>query len=156
MKSPTSGLAELPVPAMSELIRNRSVSPVDVVQSILARIERINPKINAFVELDVEGALAAARAAEAAVMRGDTLGPLHGIPVTIKDIQTVKGSPTRRGSRLTPAEPAAADAPVVARLRAAGAVILGKTTLSEHGWTAVSDSPLTGATHNPWHLGVTS
>src|SRR4029078_156132 len=73
-----------------------------------------------------------------------------------KDIQAVKGSPTRRGSRLTPGEPAAADAPAVARLRAAGAIIIGKTTLTEHGWTAVSDSPLTGATRNPWNPAMTS
>ena len=78
------------------------------------------------------------------------------MPVTIKDIQAVEGLPTRRGSRLSDPAPATADAPLVARLRAAGAIILGKTTSTEHGWTAVSHNPLTGATHNPWQHGMTS
>ena len=136
-------------------MRGRQVSPVEIVQAVLARIERVDPEINAFVR-----ARCRRRAGGGAACGGvpscaaTPLGPLHGVPVTIKDIQAVKGMPTRRGSRLTPAEPAAADAPVVARLRAAGAVILGKTTLTEHGWTAVSDSPLTGATRNPWNHGI--
>jgi aspartyl-tRNA(Asn)/glutamyl-tRNA(Gln) amidotransferase subunit A len=78
------------------------------------------------------------------------------VPVTIKDIQAVRGLPTRRGSRVTDPAPATEDAPAVARLRAAGAIILGKTTMPEGGWTATSDSPLTGATHNPWRHGLTS
>ena len=89
-------------------------------------------------------------------MRGDELGALHGVPATIKDIQAVAGLPTRRGSNLSDPAPAAADAPLVARLRAAGAIILGKTTSTEQGWTAVSHNPLTGATHNPWKHGMTA
>ena len=84
------------------------------------------------------------------------LGPLHGVPVTIKDITAVEGLPTRRGSRLTDATPIGPDSPVVARLKGAGAIILGKTTATEYGWTAVSSSPLTGHTHNPWKHGVTA
>ncbi len=149
-------LATLPAHQMAALVRARKASPVEILEAVLARIERCEPSINAFVVLDRDGALEAARRAEAAVMAGATLGPLHGVPVTIKDIQALAGFPTRRGSRLSDPTPVAADAPAVARLRAAGAVILGKTTSTEHGWTAVSNSPLTGATHNPWRHGMTS
>jgi aspartyl-tRNA(Asn)/glutamyl-tRNA(Gln) amidotransferase subunit A len=156
MKPAPADLAALPAHKMAALVRARQASPVEILQSVLARIERCEPRINAFVVLDRDGALEAARRAEDAVMAGATLGPLHGVPVTIKDIQAVAGLPTRRGSRLSDATPAAVDAPAIARLRAAGAVILGKTTTTEHGWTAVSNSPLTGATHNPWRHGMTS
>lgn len=141
---------------MAALVRAKRASPVEITQAVLDRIAAKNPALNAFVALDAEGAMAQARAAEAAVMRGDALGPLHGVPVTIKDVQAVKGLPTRRGSRLSDPTPAAADAVLVARLRAAGGIILGKTTSTEHGWTAVSDSPLTGTTHNPWMQGRTA
>ena len=153
---PSATLAALSAHAMVDLVRSRQVSPVELVQAVLDRIDGLDPDINAFAKLDAEGALAAARAAEAAVVRGDRLGPLHGVPVSIKDIQAVAGLPTRRGSRLTSAEPAAADAPVVARLRAAGAIILGKTAMPEYGWVALSDSPLTGATRNPWRPDCTA
>jgi aspartyl-tRNA(Asn)/glutamyl-tRNA(Gln) amidotransferase subunit A len=89
-------------------------------------------------------------------MRGDCLGSLHGVPVTVKDVQAVEGLPTRRGSRVSDPAPALSDSVAVARLRKAGAIILGKTTTTEQGWTAVSESPLTGATHNPWRRGLTS
>ena len=82
------------------------------------------------------------------------LGPLDGVTATVKDIVAMAGVPTRPGSRLTPADPAPSDSPVVARLRAAGCVILGKTTTSEQGWSALSTSPLTGMTHNPWRRGT--
>ncbi|KPH81513.1 hypothetical protein AE618_07055 [Bosea vaviloviae] len=141
---------------MAALVRDKRASPVEIVEDVLARIAAREPRLNAFVALDAEGARAAAREAEAAVMRGDTLGPLHGVPVTIKDVQAVAGLPTRRGSRLSDPSPATADAPAVARLRAAGAVILGKTTTTEQGWTAVSENPLTGATDNPWKPGYTA
>jgi aspartyl-tRNA(Asn)/glutamyl-tRNA(Gln) amidotransferase subunit A len=138
------------------MVRDRRASPVEITEAVLARIAEWEPRLNAFAALDADRALDAARAAEAAVMAGTALGPLHGVPVTIKDVQAVAGLPTRRGSRLTDPTPAAADAPLVARLRAAGAIILGKTTATEQGWTAVSDSPLTGTTHNPWAHGMTS
>jgi aspartyl-tRNA(Asn)/glutamyl-tRNA(Gln) amidotransferase subunit A len=137
-------------------VRATRASPVEITQAVLDRIAAKNPALNAFVVLDAEGAMAQARAAEAAVMRGEALGPLHGVPVTIKDVQAVKGLPMRRGSRLSDPAPATADAVLVARLRAAGGILLGKTTSTEHGWTAVSDSPLTGSTHNPWMHGRTA
>ncbi|MFZ4410767.1 MAG: amidase family protein [Paracraurococcus sp.] len=152
----TSDLATAPAVVLAEMIRTRQASPVEVTEAVLARVAACEPRLNAFAALDADRARAAAKGAEAAVMRGDPLGPLHGVPVTIKDMQAVAGLPTRRGSRLSDPAPAPADAALVARLRGAGAVILGKTTCTEHGWTAVSDSPLTGATHNPWVHGMTA
>jgi aspartyl-tRNA(Asn)/glutamyl-tRNA(Gln) amidotransferase subunit A len=149
------GLSALSACALAELVRTRKVSPVDIIDDLLVRLDVVEPTLNAFVALDRDGARSAARAAEAAVMRGDALGPLHGVPVTIKDIQAVAGLPTRRGSKLSDPSPAAADAVAVARLRAAGAIIVGKTTMTEQGWTAVGENPLTGATQNPWRIGLT-
>ena len=152
----TSDLATASAVELAALVRGKRASPVEVVEAVLARIAAWEPRLNAFVALDTERACDAARAAEAALARGEAIGPLHGVPVTIKDVQAVAGLPTRRGSRLTDPAPAAADAPLVARLRAAGAIVLGKTTATENGWTAVSHNPLTGATHNPWQHGLTS
>jgi len=109
------GLSALSACELAELVRTRKVSPVDIVDDLLARLEMIEPTLNAFVALDREGAKSAARAAEAAVMRRDALGALHGVPVTIKDIQAVAGLPTRRGSRLSDPSPAAADAAALYR-----------------------------------------
>lgn len=141
---------------IADRVRTREWSPAEVTESFLARVAEWEPHLNAFVDLDADGALQQARLATEAVARGDQLGPLHGVPVTVKNIQDVTGLPTRRGSRLSGATPASEDAPLVARLRAAGAIIVGTTTLPEHGWTAVGDSPLTGPTHNPWMHGRTS
>ncbi|WP_431282890.1 amidase family protein [Humitalea sp. 24SJ18S-53] len=141
---------------LATLIAGRKASPVEVTAAAIARIAAWEPRLNAFAAPDFDRAMDAARAAEAAVMRGDALGPLHGVPATIKDVQNVAGLPTRWGTPLTDATPAAADSPSVARLRAAGAIILGKTTLPERGWVALSDSPLTGTTHNPWRHGFTA
>ena len=143
----------MPARAMAAAIAAKILSPVEVAGAVLRRIERLNPRLNAFAHLDPEGAMAAARAAEAAVMRGDPLGPLHGVTVTVKDMMAVAGMPTARGSltaRVMPDE----DTPFVGRLRAAGATVLGKTTTSEFGWSGVSHSPATGLTHNPWGHGL--
>lgn len=152
----TTDLATASARDIAALVTARTASPVEVMQATLARIARLNPGINGFQILLAEDAMAAARAAEAAVMRGDPLGPLHGVPATIKDVQAVAGTPTRKGSPLTDATPDTQDAPLVARLRAAGAIILGKTTLPDRGWMAYSDSPLSGPTHNPWKRGYTA
>jgi aspartyl-tRNA(Asn)/glutamyl-tRNA(Gln) amidotransferase subunit A len=146
-------LCYTPATTLRELIANRQVSPTEVVDAILARIERLEPTLNAFATLTPELARDAARAAEEAVMRGRTLGPLHGIPVTLKDLTATAGIPTQRGSLSCAGEVPSHDAPVATRLKEAGAVILGKTTTSEFGWTAVSRSPLTGFTSNPWRPG---
>ena len=151
-----AALATLSARAMRDLVASRQVSPVEITEAVLARIAEREPLLNAFIVLDGDRAMDAARAAERAVTAGAPLGPLHGVPVTVKDIQAVAGLPTRRGSRLSDPTPATEDAPVVARLRAAGGIVLGKTTMPEAGWIAASDSPLTGATHNPWKHGMTA
>ncbi len=147
-------LATLPATTLAPLLRQRRASPVELMTAVLDRIARLEPAINAFAFLDADRAMADARAAEAAAMRLAPLGPLHGLPVTAKDNADVAGMPTRSGSRTSATGPAGADVPFVARLRAAGAIVIGKTTLSEFGWSGISRSPLTGITHNPWRHGL--
>ncbi len=137
---------------LTEAYRRKALSPVEVAAALLARLAALEPRLNAFCLVDRDGALAAAGASEARWMRGVPLGALDGVPATIKDLVLMQGFPTRRGSRLVEPVPDAEDAPVVARLREAGAVILGKTTTPEFGWKAIGDSPLTGITRNPWNL----
>lgn len=133
--------------------RARDLSPVEVAGAVLARIARLNPQINAFCIVDAEGVPAAARESERRWRQGEPLGPLDGVPVSVKDLLLTRGWPTLRGSRtIDPAGPWVDDAPAVARLRESGAVILGKTTTPEYGWKGVTDSPLTGVTRNPWDL----
>jgi aspartyl-tRNA(Asn)/glutamyl-tRNA(Gln) amidotransferase subunit A len=147
------------IPNAAELAahyRAKTLSPVEVTRAALARIETFNPVVKAFVLVAREGALNAARAAEARFARGEPLGPLDGIPTTIKDNIVVKGWPTRKGSVTTDETPAPEDAPAVARMREQGAVFLGKTTLPEYGWIGACHSPLTGVTRNPWKLDRTT
>ena len=132
--------------------RTKALSPVEAATALLERLAALEPRLNAFTIVDRDGALAAARAAEGRWLAGRPLGPLDGVPVTIKDLVMMRGHPTRRGSHLTDSVPDAEDGPAVARLREAGAVILGKTTTPEFGWKAIGDSPLTGITRNPWNL----
>ena len=130
--------------------RQRSLSPVEATQAALARIERHDPTLKAFVFLDAESALSAARESESRWFRGRPLGLVDGVPTTIKDMFLTKGWPTRRGSRTIPVEgPWDEDSPLVERLREQGAVFLGKTAQSEFGWKGVG-SPLHGITRNPW------
>ena len=117
------------------------------------RIDALNPKLNAYCLVDDDGALAAARASEARWRKGAPAGLVDGVPASIKDLVLTKGWPTLRGSKtVDPAGPWNDDAPAVARLREAGAVLLGKTTTPEFGWKGVTDSALTGITRNPWNL----
>lgn len=153
----TSGeLASQPAHVLARLVREGAVSPVEIIEDTLAKAQVLQHRLNAFVVLDREGALRAAREAEASVRRGDALGPLHGVPVTIKDVAAVTGFATRKGSAVSDATPASGDAVTVTRLRTAGAIVIGKTTMPEQGWIAASDSPLTGATYNPWKAGFTA
>jgi len=145
-------ICDLSAIELTRLYGERALSPVDVARDVLARIGRFNPAVNAFLLVEHDGALAAARAAEERWARGAPRGRLDGVPATVKDNIWAAGWPTRKGSATTDLEPAPADAPAVARLREAGAVILGKTTLPEHGWIGVCHSPLTGITRNPWKL----
>ena len=136
--------------------RSKTLSPVEATAAILRRIEHLEPKLNAFVLTDPEGALAAARASEARWQKGAPMGLLDGVPATIKDLFLTRGWPTLRGSTLTKRDQAwDEDSPPVARLREANAVILGKTTMPEFGWKALGDSPLTGVTRNPFNLART-
>lgn len=133
-------------------IFEKKFSPVEVVDAHLERVAEVQPKLNAFVHLDAEGALKQARAAEAAVMRGDAVGPLHGVPLTIKSCIDAAGWPTPAGSLLRKDYVALVDAPLVARLRAAGAIILGNTNTPEYLMAYETDNSLNGKTSNPWNL----
>jgi aspartyl-tRNA(Asn)/glutamyl-tRNA(Gln) amidotransferase subunit A len=149
-------LGFMPAHALLEAYRRKTLSPVEATKAALARLERLEPKLNAFVLVDADGALAAARDSEARWAKGTPQGLVDGVPTTIKDIVLTKGWPTLRGSRLTKRDQAwTEDAPAVARLREHGAVFLGKTTTPEIGWKALGDSPLTGITRNPWNLAHT-
>ncbi len=136
--------------------REKSVSPVEVAEAVLARIEALNGRLNAFCLVDHEATLAAARESEARWAAGQPAGLIDGVPTTIKDLNLTRGWPTLRGSTTVDANQTwDEDAPVVARLREHGAVLVGKTTTPEFGWKGVTDSPLTGITRNPWDLAKT-
>jgi len=149
-------LATLSASEAVRLVARGELSPREYTEAIIDRSAAWEPSLNAYVAFDPDGALRQADRATQAIAHGDVLGPLHGIPVTVKNLQDVAGFATRRGSRLTADDPANTDAPLVARLREAGAIILGTTTMPEQGWTATSVSTLTGATHNPWRHGLTA
>lgn len=140
---------------LAALIRRREVSPVEAVDAVLARIERLEPTVNAFVTVTAEPARAAARAAEAAVRAGGPLGPLHGVPFSVKDLILTAGVRTTMGSAIFQDWVPEEDAVPVRRLREAGAILIGKTTTPEFGHKALTDSPLFGVTRNPWDLGRT-
>lgn len=143
-------LAYLPVSEVIAAYRRKTTSPVEVVKTVLDRIERYNGIVNAYCHLDAATALQHARDSEARWAKGEPKGALDGVPVGIKDNILVAGMPARFGSQLTANSPAPIDAPSVARLRENGAIILGKTAMPEFGWKPVGDSPLTGITRNPW------
>ncbi|MBN8928958.1 MAG: amidase, partial [Rhodospirillales bacterium] len=126
------------------------LSPVEVLQAVTERVARFNPVLNAFAVLHPR-ALEAAGESAARWRAGRPIGLLDGVPVTVKDLVDVAGFPTRRGSRATPSTPVTEDAPLVMGLKAAGAVILGKTTTTEFGWKSPGDCPLHGITRNPWN-----
>src|SRR5215212_9864603 len=148
-------LTNLSATALLEGYRKRTLSPVEVTAAILQRIEKVNPKINA-LNLVSEHALDDAKASEARWHAGQPQGLLDGVPVSIKDIILTRGWPTLRGSKSVDRKgPWDDDAPVTARLREHGAVLLGKTTTPEFGWKGVTDSPLTGITRNPWNTAKT-
>ncbi|MEX2147897.1 MAG: amidase [Candidatus Rokuibacteriota bacterium] len=137
------------------LIRSKQLSPVELTEAILSRIARLNPALNAFCLVTADVARNAAREAEIAVMKGEPLGPLHGVPVSLKDVLYTRGIRTTGGSRLFADLVPEQDAVPVGRLKAAGAVILGKTNTSEFGHKALTDNPMFGRTHNPWNLECT-
>ena len=141
---------------IAEHIRTKKVSPVEVVESHLSRIEEINPKVNAFVHLDSERALTYALDAEKAVMQGHALGPLQGVPISIKSSIDVAGMRCEAGTKLRSGNVPLADAPLVTRLRKAGAIILGTTNTPELLMAWETDNFLYGRTSNPWDLSRTA
>ena len=136
--------------------RRKSLSPVEVTEAVLARIDRHQDAVNAFSFVDRSGALAAAAASEARWAKGEPVGALDGVPTTVKDLLFARGWRVSFGSRTTEANsPCEFDAPVVARLREQGAVLIGLTTTPEFGWKAVTDSARLGVTCNPWNTRLT-
>ncbi|CAA0126099.1 Acylamidase [Mycolicibacterium vanbaalenii] len=137
--------------------RDKTISPVEATLAAFDAIEAYNQDVNAFVMVDVEGALAAAEASAARWYAGEPLGPGDGVPTSIKDVFLTRGWPTLRGSALIDAAgPWDEDSPCVARLRETGAVLLGKTTSPEYAWKGVTDSLTFGPTGNPWDPAVTA
>jgi len=136
-------------------IRERSFSALDVVETVLARIEKQNPGLNAYCTLMADSARQAARQADERIAAGDEVGPLHGVPISIKDNLYVKDSRTTSGSKLHEHDVTTEDAPIIERLRRAGAIILGRTNTPEFGWKGVTDNRVFGITRNPWNLELT-
>jgi len=148
----TTGLS-LSAAELIDRYRRKDLSPVEVTREVLDGIDRLNAGVNAFCLVDGERAMAAARASEARWQRSEPCGLVDGVPATIKDLVLTRGWPTLRASRVTDPDQAwDQDAPVTARLRAQGAILLGKTNTPEFGWKGVTDSALAGITRNPWDL----
>jgi aspartyl-tRNA(Asn)/glutamyl-tRNA(Gln) amidotransferase subunit A len=153
---PATDPALLSATELLRLYRRKALSPVEATEACLARIARWNGRMGAFAFVDEAGARAAARESEGRWQRGDPCGPLDGVPTTIKDLVLTQGWTARRGSHSTAGQPPAGqDAPATARLREAGAVLLGSTTTPEFGWKAVTDNPLGEVARNPWNPDLT-
>lgn len=145
-----------PATRLARLIRRGALSPLEVVQTLLARIERVNPRLNAYCTVAAEQALEAAKKATTAVgRRSARLGPLHGVPVSIKDLTPTRGIRTTWGSKIYEHHVPDEDALVVARLKAAGAIVIGKTNTPEFGAGANTFSAVFGVTRNPWNPALT-
>jgi aspartyl-tRNA(Asn)/glutamyl-tRNA(Gln) amidotransferase subunit A len=145
-----------PAAKAAALIRAKKLSPVEYLDTVLEAVDKANPKLNCFRAVMVADARRDAKKAEEAIMRGDPLGPLYGVPISVKDLVDVKGVPTRHGSAIFDGNPpAAADDILVKRLRDAGAIIFAKATTPEFGNKGLTDGPSFGITRNPWNLGRT-
>jgi Asp-tRNA(Asn)/Glu-tRNA(Gln) amidotransferase A subunit family amidase len=141
---------------MATHVRERRISPVELVDAHLTKIASLNPRLNAYVQVDTDGARARARVAENAVMNGTALGPLHGVPISIKSSLEVTGFRCEAGTRLRAGFVAKQDAPLVTRLKSAGAIVLGTTNTPELLMAWETDNLLYGRTNNPWNLDYTS
>jgi Asp-tRNA(Asn)/Glu-tRNA(Gln) amidotransferase A subunit family amidase len=151
-----SELTSLSATQIAELVRTRTVSPLDVVEAHFTRIEQLNPKLNAFVQLDQERALRQARTAEQAISSGERTAPLTGVPVSIKSSIEVAGLRCEAGTKIRAGHVSQSDAPLVQRLRAAGAIVLGTTNTPEFLMAWETDNLLYGRTNNPWDLSRTA
>ena len=137
---------------LAALIRQKELSPIEVISALLDRIDHINPKINAYVTVCAEQALADARAAEKRATQGKDLGPLHGVPFSVKDVTLTQGVRTTMGSKLRANCIPTEDAALVARLKRAGGIMLGKTNTPEFATIPYTENSLFGVTRNPWNL----
>lgn len=144
-----------PATELAAAIRAKEISPVEITDAVLARVEALQPTLNAFITITAEAARDAAKTAEAAVMKGDPLGPLHGVPYTVKDLTFTAGVRTTMGSFVHADFVPTEDAVPVARLKAAGGILIGKTTTPEYGHGPITQSPLFGVTPSPWDADVT-
>jgi aspartyl-tRNA(Asn)/glutamyl-tRNA(Gln) amidotransferase subunit A len=152
---PSDDLGFLPATEMANAIRAKKLSPVEIVDAIFARIHALDSRINAYCTLTEDLARRKAKEAEAAVMRGEELRPLDGIPVSIKDLLITEGVRTMFGSHIREKYVPEEDAPSVTKLGGSGAILIGKTTTPEFGFQGITESPLTGVTRNPWDLSRT-
>jgi len=134
-------------------IKARKISPVELTQAVLDRIEKLDPKLNAYITVDAEGALKAAKKAQRQMAKGAYLGPLHGIPISLKDLYDTKGLRTTAGSKIMSDRAPDADATSVAKLRAAGAIIVGKTNMHEFAFGATTQNSHFGGARNPYDTG---
>jgi aspartyl-tRNA(Asn)/glutamyl-tRNA(Gln) amidotransferase subunit A len=146
-----SDLWWLDIAELGEALRSRQVSPVEVTDAYLERIGRLDPELNTYITVTAEQARADARSAEAEIQRGSHRGPLHGVPLGIKDLLDVAGLPTTMGSKILRSNVATEDATAVRRLKDAGAIILGKQNLHEFAFGITSENPHYGAVRNPWN-----
>jgi aspartyl-tRNA(Asn)/glutamyl-tRNA(Gln) amidotransferase subunit A len=155
MLATSSSLCSLSGAEQAQLIKAKEVSPVELLEAVLERIHALNPVLNAFCTLVEDDARADAQKAEAALLAGAEIGPLHGVPISIKDLIATKGIRTVSGSQayadLVPDE----DDIVVERVRAAGAIVLGKTNVPEFGYMGATHNNVFGVTRNPWNLDKT-
>ena len=151
-----SELCTLSATEVVALIRKKQVLPSEVSRAVLDRIQAVNPQLNAYCTIETETAMATAGQLDEAVQRGDVLGPLCGVPISIKDILYVRDSRTTFGSRLFADHVTREDAPSIERLREAGAIFVGRTNTPEFGFKGVTDNRLFGATRNPWNPSLTS
>jgi aspartyl-tRNA(Asn)/glutamyl-tRNA(Gln) amidotransferase subunit A len=140
---------------MARAVRTGAVSVQVLVDAVLGRIERLNPRLNAYCTPMADEARAAALQADAALAAGIEIGPLHGVPVSVKDNLYVKGSRTTFGSKLQENDVTREDCPLVERLRQAGAIIIGRTNSPDFGWKGVTDNRVFGVTRNPWNTDLT-
>ena len=153
MERVVTDLAFASATEQAALVRSGEVSPVELVETYLERIERLDPELNAFVTLTADQAMKDARAAERALAKKSAkLGPLHGVPFSTKDLVITRGIRTTFGTRLYADNVPTEDAPMVERLRAAGAIQLGKTNTPAFGWIGATHNLLFGITRNPWNL----
>lgn len=141
---------------LSKLIKKKEVSPVEILENYLIKINILDKQFNTFAYLDIKGAKILAQESEKRMLSNNLLSDIDGIPTSIKDLIAQKDLPQRFGSKTTAETPILVDAPSVERLRKAGAVLLGKSTTSEFGCKAVGDNPLTGITRNPWNKNLTT